>query len=208
LLALICHLLAIFHLLVFIFLLLALIFSLDGLDFSLSTLDFSLVSIHFSLVSLDFSLVRLDFSLVALHFYTCYAIMNLTEFSHIKSTVKMFTVDDGNHSTYHQRARQHQARPTDIIPALNGHGEQKNFAGARGMENIIPTPSTPTVTSLAAKQQQLQQQQLQQQQQAAIAAAQGAYKVVAELLVVFCQVGQCTGAQCLLCWSVDWLLTL
>jgi hypothetical protein len=84
----------------------------------------------------------------------------------------MFTVDDGNRSTYYQRARQHQARPTDIIPALNGHGEQQNIAGARGVENIIPT--TPTVASLAAKQQQLQQQlQQQQQQQAAIAAAQG-----------------------------------
>lgn len=84
-------------------------------------------------------------------------------------------VDDGNRSTYYQRTRQQQARPTDIIPALNGHGEQQNIASARGVENTIPTPSTPTVTSLAAKQQQLQQQlqQQQQQQQAAIAAAQG-----------------------------------
>lgn len=79
-------------------------------------------------------------------------------------------VDDGNHSTYYQRTRQ-QARPTNIIPALNGHGDQQNIATARGVENIAPTPSTPTVTSLAARQQQLQQQ-LQQQQQAAMAAAQ------------------------------------
>ena len=115
----------------------------------------------------------------------------------------MFTVDDGNRSTYYQRARQHQARPTDIIPALNGHGEQQNIAGARGVENIIPVPTTPTVASLAAKQQQLQQQlQQQQQQQAAIAAAQGVCKVVAELLLISClQVGQCTGVQQLFCWS-------
>jgi len=106
----------------------------------------------------------------------------------------MFTVDDGNRSTYYQRARQHQTRPTDVIPALNGHGEQQNIAGARGVENIIPIPSTPTVASLAAKQQQLQQQlqqqqqqqQLQQQQQAALAAAQGVCKVVAKLLLMSC----------------------
>lgn len=84
----------------------------------------------------------------------------------------MFTADDGNRSTYYQRTRQQQARPTNIIPALNGHGEQQNLASARGMENIAPTPSTPTVTSVAARQQQLQQQQ-----QAAMA-AQGACQVV------------------------------
>ena len=122
----------------------------------------------------------------------------------------MFTVDDGNRSTYYQRARQHQTRPTDIIPALNGHGEQQNIAGARGVENIIPIPSTPTVASLAAKQQQLQQQlQQQQQQQAAIAAAQGECKVMAEVLLISClQVGQCTGVLQLLCWSFDYLLVL
>jgi hypothetical protein len=79
----------------------------------------------------------------------------------------MFTVDDGNRSTYYQRTRQ-QARPTNIIPALNGHGDQQNVAMARGVENIAPTPSTPTVASVAARQQQLQQQQ------AALAGAQGA----------------------------------
>jgi sensor c-di-GMP phosphodiesterase-like protein len=87
----------------------------------------------------------------------------------------MFAVDDGNRSTYYQRTRQ-QARPTNIIPALNGHGDQQNVATARGVENIAPTPSTPTVASVAARQQQLQQQ-LQQQQQAALAAAQGALLV-------------------------------
>jgi hypothetical protein len=117
--------------------------------------------------------------------------MDHTELSLLKSAIKMFTVDDGNRSTYYQRTRQQQARPTDIIPALNGHGEQQNIASARGIENSIPTPSTPTVTSVAAKQQQLQQQLQQQQQQAAVAAAQGMYEVVAKLLVIFYQVGQC-----------------
>jgi hypothetical protein len=123
----------------------------------------------------------------------------------------MFTVEDGNRSTYYQRGRQHQTRPTDVIPALNGHGEQQNIAGARGVENIIPIPSTPTVASLAAKQQQLQQQlQQQQQQQAAItAAAQGVCKIAAKLLRISClQVGQCTGVQQLLCWSFGYLLIL
>lgn len=85
--------------------------------------------------------------------------------------VQMLTADDGNRSTYYQRTRQQQARPTNIIPALNGHGEQQNLT--RGVENIAPTPGTPTVASIAARQQQLQQQQQQLQQQAAMA-AQGA----------------------------------
>mgnify|MGYP000173830547 CR=1 FL=1 len=78
----------------------------------------------------------------------------------------------GNRSTYYQRTRQQQSRPTNIIPALNGHGDQQNLG--RGVENIAPTPSTPTVASIAARQQQLQQQlQQQQQQQQTAMAAQG-----------------------------------
>jgi hypothetical protein len=103
-------------------------------------------------------------------------------FKFLELYVLMSTVDDVSRSTYYQRTRQ-QTRPTNVIPALNGHADQQNVATARGVENIAPTPSTPTVASIATRQQQLQQQlqqQQQQQQQAAMAAAaaQGAVSLL------------------------------
>jgi kinesin family protein 2/24 len=64
---------------------------------------------------------------------------------------------NGNQPTYCQCTRQH-ARPTNIIPALNGHGKQQNLATARGMKNIAPKPRRSMEVSFAASQQQLQQQ--------------------------------------------------